>query len=117
MTTSHSESVAPMRAYDPQRLRRAAQLAVRRISARQFAVQGRKEARHVDLDGDPQCECEDFYYNGSTIGPCKHILAARLASGDTALIQALGEQLLRAEKNIEEFLRRSRKAERKAGKR
>lgn len=83
---------------------------------RQFAVQGTKEARHVDLDGDPQCECEDFYYNGSSAGPCKHILAARLASGDVALIQALGEQLLRAQKNLEEHLRRSRKAERKAAK-
>lgn len=83
-------------AYDPARLQRGSQLAVRQLGPGEFAVQGSRGVRYVNLNSDLPCDCEDADYRANR-GPCKHVCAARLASGDMALIQALGEQLLRRE--------------------
>jgi hypothetical protein len=93
---SAPEESAPARAFDPARLRRAAQLAVQRIGATTFAVRGQEEPYYyVDLAGDLPCACKDAEFHGSG---CKHELAARLANGDMPLVMALGEMLLRAER-------------------
>ena len=88
-------------AYDPARLARGATLAVRRLGDGEFAVQGSRGVRYVNLKSDLPCDCEDADYRANR-GPCKHVCAARLASGDMGLIQALGEMLLRREQRKEE---------------
>lgn len=83
--------------YDPSRLRRASLLACDRLGPAQFRVAGQKEPFYdVDLTGDPMCYCEDHKNRGVQ---CKHILRARLASGDESLLLALGGMLLHAERN------------------
>lgn len=78
-------------AYDPGRLRRAAQLAVKRLGPGQARVKGQDEPWYdVDLSADVPCYCKDAEFHGRG---CKHELAVRLASGDMGLIQALGEML------------------------
>lgn len=91
-------------AVEPGRLRRAAQLAVKRLGPGQFLVQGQTEPAYtVDLTGDQMCFCRDQEYRGGRIAYCKHILASRLASGDMGLIHtlaALYEPQLRAEREM-----------------
>lgn len=97
-------SDAPDTAYCPKRLRRAAVLAVKRIGPEQFVVRGQDEPFYtVSLACDPPCYCADYYHRGGPTNPCKHILAVRLHSGDSALILALGEMLLKAERHMEEL--------------
>jgi hypothetical protein len=98
---SSPEESAPVRAFEPNRLRRAVALlkGVERAGPRQYRVRGQDEPEYaVSLDGDPPCYCADYYHRGSPTNPCKHILAARLVDGDMALIQSLGELLLTAER-------------------
>jgi hypothetical protein len=94
-------------AYEPGRLRRAATLAVKRLGPTRFAVRGQEEPVYrVDLAVDPPCYCKDSEYHGRG---CKHELAARLHSGDMALVQALGEMLLKAEQRSKELARTRRR--------
>lgn len=82
---------------EPGRLRRAAVLAVRPHGPGEYEVQGSHTIRYVNLNTDQPCECEDCFYRGARIrNNCKHTLAARLASGDMTLINALGALLLQA---------------------
>ena len=80
----------------PNRLRRAAQLAVERLGPMQFRVRGQDEPYYdVALDVDPPCYCMDSQMRGPN---CKHTLISRMANGDLALINALGNMLLQAAK-------------------
>jgi hypothetical protein len=95
------------RAYDPNRLRRAATRPIKPIGPRQFYVKGNVEKVYtVDLDADVPCTCMDAFYHGRG---CLHELAARLASGELPLIQALGDMLLKAEQQ-NQALQRTRRA-------
>ena len=91
---------APKDGYDPSRLRRAAQLACKKLGPRQYRVKGQDEPHYdVALDVDPPCYCKDAEFHGRG---CKHELCARLHDGDGALIQALGDILIaQAERNAE----------------
>lgn len=94
--------------YEPGRLRRAAVLAVRKLGPHQYRVRGQSEAYYdVNLEIDTPCCCADSWHRGRG---CKHELAARLHDGDVALIQALGDMLLKAEQANRELTRRRRKA-------
>jgi uncharacterized Zn finger protein len=93
--------------YEPGRLRRAAQLAVKRLGPMQFRVRGQDEPFYdVNLEIDTPCTCMDAYHHGRG---CKHELAARLQNGDLALIQALGDMLLKAHKANEALNRKRRR--------
>lgn len=100
-------AVAP---YTPGRLRSASRIPIKRTdNPREFFVLSRSRKEHwwpVNLDGDPMCYCED---NQHSTEQCSHVLAARLASGDLTLLQALGEMLLTAEKNLKEHTKRTRR--------
>lgn len=97
--------------YEPGRLRRAAQLAVQRIGPGQARVKGQDEPWYnVDITADVPCYCKDAEFHGRG---CKHELAVRLASGDMALIAALGDMLHAAQQRteaLERTTRRRRKA-------
>ena len=94
--------------YEPGRLRRAAQLAVRRLGPMQFRVRGQDEPHYdVNLDLDVPCCCKDAEFHGRG---CKHELSARMANGDMGLIQALGEMLLKAHKANEALTRKRRRS-------
>ena len=94
-------------AYDPARLARGASRAVRKVGARQYRVQGTHEPYYdVNLELDTPCTCEDARFHGRG---CLHELAARLHDGDMALIQALGDMLLRAQEHMEAQERRTRR--------
>ena len=83
--------------YDPSRLARGAVRAVKQLGPGEYAVAGNERpVYYVNLNSDLPCDCADSQFRSSR-GPCLHECAARLASGDMALIQALGEQLLRRE--------------------
>lgn len=91
-------------AYDPARLRRAARLPITRVGPTEFVVKGHDEFMyHVDLAGDPPCYCLDYQHRGGPTNPCKHTLAARLASGELPLLLALGEMLAKAERYLAEM--------------
>ena len=91
------------RAVEPGRLRRAATRGVVKLADNVYRVEG-KHRRHYDVQVGAlyPCECEDAYFHGRN---CVHELAARLASGDMALIQTLGDMLLRQEKALKEHMR------------
>lgn len=95
--------------YEPGRLARAKDLAIEKVGPRQYRVRGQDEPFYmVDLDVDPPCYCADQENRGKQIGgKCKHVLAALLQEHNPALMQALGESLLRQEQNLEELLRES----------
>lgn len=96
--------------YEPGRLERARSLAITKTGpGRQYRVKGQDEPWYdVDLDVDPPCYCADQENRGKQIGgKCKHVLAALLQERHPALLQALGESLLRQEQNLEELLRES----------
>lgn len=94
-------------AYDPARLRRGATRAVRKVGPRQYRVQGQHRPYYdVNLELDTPCDCDDAQFHGRG---CLHELAARLHDGDAALIQALGDMLLKAEQYMEAATRRTRK--------
>lgn len=95
------------RAFDPDRLRRGALRAVEKLGAHQYRVEGRHERFYdVNLDLDVPCTCKDAEFHGRG---CLHELAARLHDGDGPLIQSLGDLLLRAENNLKEHTRRTRR--------
>jgi hypothetical protein len=94
-------------AYDPARLRRGATRAVKKLGPHQYRVQGTEQPFYdVNLDLDTPCTCEDAFHHGRG---CLHELAARLHDGDAALIQGLGDMLLRAEQHMEAATRRRRR--------
>lgn len=94
--------------YEPGRLRRAAQLAVKRLGPNQFRIRGQDEPFYdVNLDLDTPCTCADAWHRGRG---CKHELQARMANGDMRLVQALGDMLLKAHKANEELNRKRRRA-------
>lgn len=94
--------------YEPGRLRRAAQLAVKRLGPQQFRVRGQDEEFYdVNLEIDTPCDCADAWHRGR---PCKHELASRLANGDMPLIQALGDMLLKAENVSKALEKQTRKS-------
>lgn len=104
---TRSRETTPVQSYEPGRLRRAAQLAVKRLGPTTFAVRGQHEPFYrVDVTADVPCYCKDAEYHGKG---CKHFLAAQLASGNMALIQALGDMLLKAQQANEALARRTRK--------
>jgi hypothetical protein len=81
--------------YEPGRLRRASTRAVKKLGPRQYRVRGNHEPFwDVNLDLDTPCTCPDAEFHGRG---CLHELAARLHDGDMALVQALGDMLLKAE--------------------
>lgn len=90
-------------AYKPDRLRRAWQLVksgrVERLGGTQYRVAGNVEpVYYVDLASEQPCTCLDLHHRSDAIhGQCKHLLAARLASLDPALLQVIGDALLAAE--------------------
>jgi hypothetical protein len=93
--------------YDPARLRRALQCKGEQLGPRQFKVWGQDEPFYnVDLDGDPVCYCKDSEYHGRG---CKHELFAKLASGDMALLQAAGDELLKREQAAAALQRTTRR--------
>lgn len=95
------------RAYEPGRLRRAAQLAVQRLGPMQFRVRGQDEPFYdVNLEIDTPCTCADAWHRGRG---CKHELCARMANGDMGLLQALGQMLLEAAKRNEELMRQTKR--------
>ncbi len=94
--------------YEPGRLRRAAQLAVKRLGPQQFRVRGQDEEFYdVNLEIDTPCCCADAWHRGR---PCKHELSARMANGDMALIQALGDMLLKSDKANKALEKQTRKS-------
>jgi hypothetical protein len=98
---------APKEGYDPGRLRRAAVLAVKRLGPTRFHVAGQDEPHYsVDLFEDIPCYCKDAEFHGRG---CKHELAARMANGDMALIQALGDMLLKSDKANKALAKQTRK--------
>jgi len=96
--------------YTPGRLRSASRIPIQRTdNPREFFVKSRSRKEHwwaVNLDGDPMCYCED---NQHATRQCSHVLAARLASGDLALLQALGDMLLKQEQRNKELERSSKR--------
>lgn len=93
--------------YDPGRLRRAATRAVKKLGPRQYRVRGNHEPYwDVNLDLDTPCTCPDAEFHGRG---CLHELASRLHDGDMALVQALGDMLLKAEQQ-NQALQRTRRA-------
>lgn len=85
--------------YDPNRLRRGAARAVRKLGPHQYRVRGNHEPYYdVNLDLDTPCTCPDAQFHGRG---CLHELAARLHDGDARLIMSLGEMLLAAEERKE----------------
>lgn len=99
--------------YTPGRLRSASRIPIQRTdNPREFFVKSRSRKEHwwaVNLDGDPMCYCED---NEHSTRQCSHVLAARLASGDVPLLQALGEMLVKAEERNAELSRTARRERR-----
>ena len=69
-----------------QRLARALYLTCEREGAGLYRVSGGAESHAVTLGEDPRCDCTDYAVRG---GPCKHLLRARLARGDSEVIKAL----------------------------
>ena len=110
VSRSDPRAVAATAPYTPGRLRSASRIPIQRTdNPREFFVKSRSRKEHwwaVNLDGDPMCYCED---NENTTRQCAHVLAARMASGDMALLQALGNMLQQAEENLKEHTRRSRR--------
>jgi hypothetical protein len=76
-----------------------------RVGPNQFTVYRMKNGvpyeRHVNLELDLPCDCEDQQYSKSAHGGyCKHVLAAklaRMAPEDMDLIQRLGDFLIAQE--------------------
>ena len=69
-----------------QRLARAVFLTCERTGSGLYRVSGGAESHAVTLGENPRCDCTDYAVRG---GPCKHLLRARLARGDSAVIKAL----------------------------
>jgi len=67
------------------RLARAVHLDAERLNAHHWRVWGGAAEHVVDADRGT-CDCPDFRLRGRV---CKHILAARLRSGDVELLNAL----------------------------
>lgn len=96
------------KSYERGRLMRGATRPVKRLGPMQFRVKGNHAAFwDVNLELDVPCQCPDAEYHGR---PCLHEISARLQNGDAGLIQALGEQLLAAQRRSEELERRTRRA-------
>lgn len=74
------------------RLERALALSAFALEERRFEVTGGDETHHVDLDPHAAvpCDCPDLAWRGRPRdGPCKHVLRARLAEGDTRVLLAV----------------------------
>lgn len=90
----------------------ASRCAVKRTdNPSEFYVASRSRRDHwwpvkLDIEVYSMCQCEHHTLQGAQ---CAHILAARLAAGDMPLIQALGDALLRAENNLKEHTRHTRR--------
>ena len=69
-----------------QRLARAVFLTCERTGFGLYRVSGGAESHAVKLGDDSRCDCTDYAVRG---GPCKHLLRARLARGDSKVIEAL----------------------------
>jgi hypothetical protein len=67
------------------RLARAVHLDAERIAGGAWTVTGGATPHTVTADASA-CDCTDYTVRG---GPCKHILAVRLRSGDSATLDAL----------------------------
>jgi hypothetical protein len=69
------------------RLERALSLSAQPIGRRRFLVTGGAERHYVDLAAPSaaQCDCDDRVQ----VGPCKHILRARLHEGDESVLGAV----------------------------
>jgi hypothetical protein len=93
--------------YEPGRLRRAAVLAVKQMGPKEYAVAGQEEPVYfVNLNIDVPCTCMDATMHGRG---CKHELAARLQTGEPALVMALGQMLLQAEQRSAALQRTTRR--------
>lgn len=79
-------------AIEPGRLRRGAELAIRQLGQGEYAVQGSKSIRYVNLNIDTPCDCEDTQYRAHK-GPCKHVLACQLQERDYSTMKNLDELL------------------------
>ena len=77
------------------RLARAVFLTCERTGFGLYRVSGGAESHAVKLGENPRCDCTDYAVRG---GPCKHLLRARLARGDSKVIAAL-QQLVSLPKN------------------
>ena len=110
VTREDKRGLAASAPYTPNRLRSASRIPIQRTAnPREFFVKSRSRKDHwwaVNLDGDPMCYCED---NENTTRQCAHVLAARMASGDMALLQALGAMLQQAEENLKAHTKRTRR--------
>lgn len=79
---------------EPERLRKAAKLAVKRLGPMQFRVRGQHEHFYdVNLELDTPCCCLDAWYHGRN---CKHELAAKLHLPDPHTFNALVSMYERA---------------------
>jgi hypothetical protein len=95
------------RGYDLGRLMRGATRPIKRLGPMQFVVKGNEQPKYyVNLDLDTPCECTDAQMHGR---PCLHEIAARLQNGDTGLVAALGDALLKAQKRNEVLEKRTEK--------
>src|SRR5690242_4270925 len=96
-TARESEAKPVTSAHRADRLRRAWALVksgrVERLGGGRFRVAGNvEECYYVDLAGDPPCTCMDVWYRERSIqGQCKHLLAARLAGLDPALLGVIAD--------------------------
>lgn len=73
------------------RLEGALMLQARSVGPRQFEIVGGAEPHFVDLSTDAACPCDcgDFTWRGGTQpSPCKHMLRAMLAEGDSRILLA-----------------------------
>lgn len=70
------------------RLERALALRAFPVGERRFEVAGGEEPHFVDLGpgAASPCDCADHAWRGAREGPCKHVLRARLAEGDSGVI-------------------------------
>jgi hypothetical protein len=81
---AHAVALAPLVDWLPERTRRAEDLHVRALGAREYTVESASQpgqTYHVSLGdrGSPRCSCADFQYRGI---PCKHLLAVAREAGD-----------------------------------
>ena len=106
----------PAAGYHPDRFARAVRLVlsgcVERLGNGHYRVAGNvEESYDVDVNGDPACYCRDMENRAGQIkGNCKHVLAARLAGLDPALVKVLAERIEREERDANERKPTRRKA-------
>ena len=80
---------------DLDRLERGVQLVCERVERGRYRVAGGASVHWVDLGATgagPKCDCGDYLWRDRM---CKHILAAMLREGDSAVISAIGPMVAR----------------------